>query len=54
MGFGTQGLPMTLGFLGRPHDEGKLIGYAYDYEQATMLRRPSPLAPPLPGETIEY
>lgn len=35
-------------------DEGKLIGYAYDYEQATMLRRPSPLAPPLPGETIEY
>ncbi|MDP6579551.1 MAG: hypothetical protein QF681_02760 [Vicinamibacterales bacterium] len=23
-------------------------------EQATVLRRPSPLAPPLPGETIEY
>ncbi len=54
MGFGTQGLPMTIGFLARPYDEGKLIGYAYDYEQATMLRRPSPLAPPLPGETIEY
>ena len=54
MGFGSEGLPMTLGFLGRPYDEGTLIGYAYDYEQATMLRRPSRLAPPLPGETIEY
>ena len=54
MGFGSQGLPMTIGFLGRPYGEGALIGYAYDYEQATMKRRPSPLAPPLPGETIEY
>ena len=54
MGFGTQGLPMTISFLGRPYDEGKLIGYAYDYEQATMHRRPPPLAPPLPGEVIEY
>ena len=54
MGFGTQGLPMTIAFLGRPADEGALIGYAYDYEQATMMRRPSPLVPPLPGETIEY
>ncbi len=54
MGFGSQGLPMTISFLGRPYDEGKLIGYAYDYEQATLMRRPSPLVPPLPGETIEY
>ena len=54
MGFGSQGLPMTISFFGRPYDEGKLIGYAYDYEQATMMRRPSPLVPPLPGETIEY
>jgi amidase len=54
MGFGTQGLPMTISFLGRPYDEGKLLGYAYDYEQATMHRRPPPLAPPLPGEVIEY
>ena len=54
MGFGLQGLPMNLGFLGRPYDEGKLIGYAYDYEQATPERRPPPLAPPLTGETIEY
>ena len=53
MGFGTQGLPMTISFFGRPYDEGKLIGYAYDYEQATMHRRPPPLAPPLPSEVIE-
>ena len=54
MGFGSQGLPMNVGFLGRPYEEGRLIGYAYDYEQATLARRPPPLAPPLEGETIEY
>ena len=54
MGFGSQGLPMTISFMGRPYDEGKLISYAYDYEQATRLRRPSPLVPPLEGETISY
>ena len=54
MGFGSQGLPMNIGFLGRPYDEGRLIGYAYDYEQATLARRPPPLAPPLAGEVIEY
>lgn len=54
MGFGSQGLPMTISFLGRPHDEGKLISYSYDYEQATMMRRPSPLVPPLSSEVIEY
>ena len=54
MGSGSQGLPMNIGFLGRPYDEGRLIGYAYDYEQATQMRRPPPLAPPLDGETIEY
>jgi len=25
----------------RPYEEGKLIGYAYDYEQAAKHRRPS-------------
>jgi amidase len=54
MGFGTQGLPMTISFMGRPFDEGKIIGYGYAYEQASMMRRPSPLVPPLPGETIPY
>ena len=54
MGFGSQGLPMTISFMGRPYEEGKIIGYAYDYEQASKLRRPSPLVPPLPGEVIPY
>jgi amidase len=54
MGFGTQGLPMDISFMGRPFDEGKIIGYAYAYEQASMMRRPSPLVPPLPGESINY
>ena len=50
MGFGTQGLPMGIALMGRPYDDGRLIGYAYDYEQATAMRRPPPLLPPLPGE----
>jgi amidase len=60
MGFGRQtellpqGMPMTISFMGRPYDEGKLIAYAYDYEQATLLRRPSPFVPPLRGEEITY
>ena len=54
MGFGSQGLPMTISFMGRPYDDGRLISYAYDYEQATRRRRPSSLVPPLPGEVITY
>lgn len=40
MGFTRSGLPLGLQMLGRPFDEGKLIQYAYAYEQATRLRRP--------------
>lgn len=52
MGIGSEGLPMTISFMGRPYSDGKLLGYAYDYEQASRLRAPSPLVPPLPGETL--
>jgi amidase len=52
MGFGAQGLPMAISFMGRPYDEGRIIGYAFDYEQASRKRRPSPLLPSLPGEVI--
>lgn len=52
MGFGSQGLPMTIALFGRPYDEGRLIGLAYAYEQASHLRKPPPLLPSLPGETI--
>jgi amidase len=47
MGFGSQGLPGSMTFFGRPYEEGRLISYAYAYEQASQLRRPSPLLPPL-------
>jgi hypothetical protein len=47
MGFGTQGLPMSLSLMARPYEEGRLIGYVSDYEQATKQQRPSPLVPPL-------
>jgi amidase len=47
MGFGSQGLPMAISFMGRPYDEGRILGYAFAYEQATKMRRPSPLLPPL-------
>jgi amidase len=54
MGFGSQGLPMTITFFGKPYEEKKIIGFAYAYEQASKMRKPSKLAPPLEGETISY
>ena len=54
MGFGSQGLPMTITFFGKPYDEKKIIGFAYAYEQASKLRKPSPLVPPLKGENVNY
>ena len=54
MGFGSQGLPMTITFFGKPYDEMKIIGFAYAYEQASKMRKPSTLVPPLKGETINY
>src|SRR6516164_9068407 len=54
MGFGTQGLPMNITFFGKPYDEKKIIGFSYAYEQATKMRRPSTLVPPLKGESINY
>jgi amidase len=54
MGFGSQGLPMTITFFGKPYEEKKIIGFAYAYEQASKLRRPSKLVPPLNGEIINY
>ena len=53
MGYGQQGLPMTITFFGKPYEESKVIGFAYAYEQATKHRKPSPLVPPLSGETID-
>ena len=54
MGFSEEGIPMSLEFMGNYFGESEIISYAYDYEQATMLRRSPTLVPPLPGETFEY
>jgi amidase len=35
-----RGLPVGLSLFGAPYSEGKLLGYAFAYEQATKLRRP--------------
>ena len=39
MGYSEEGIPMSLEFLGNYLGEAEIIGYAYDYEQATQLRR---------------
>ena len=54
MGFGLQGLPMSIAIFGKPYEDRQIIGFAYAYEQASKLRRPSKLVPPLPGESITY
>lgn len=39
-GFTSDGLPVGLEITGKPFSEAKLIGFAYDYEQATLHRSP--------------
>jgi amidase len=51
-GMTKDGLPVTLSFLGQPFSEPKLLGYAYDFEQATGARVLPKNTPALPGETI--
>lgn len=36
----THGLPVALSFFAKAYDDGKLIGYAYAFEQASQARRP--------------
>lgn len=38
-GMTPDGLPVTVSFLGRPFSEGMLLGYGYDFEQATRAMR---------------
>jgi amidase len=51
-GMTKDGLPVTMSFLGRAYSEPKLLGYGYDFEQATRARMLPKYTPALPGETI--
>lgn len=50
----SDGMPVGLEFLGKPFDEGPLIGLCYAYEQAHTARALPQTTPPLPGEWIVY
>ena len=53
-GFTRSGLPVTLSFLGPAFSEPKLLGYGYDFEQATKTYVLPKTTPALPEETITY
>jgi len=53
-GMTKDGLPVTISFLGTAWSEPKLLGYGYDFEQATTARRFPKNTPVLPGDTITY
>lgn len=46
-GFTASGLPVGVELFGRPFDDGKLVSYAFDYEQATHHRKAPALTPAL-------
>jgi amidase len=51
-GFTRDGLPITISFLGQAYSESQLLGYGYDFEQATRARVLPKNTPTLPGESI--
>ncbi|HEY0943707.1 MAG TPA: amidase family protein [Opitutaceae bacterium] len=53
-GMTPEGLPVTLSFFGKAFSEPKLLGYAYDFEQASHARVLPKHTPSLPGETISF
>ena len=50
----SDGMPVGLEFLGRPFDEGKLIGICFAYEQGFSKRKLPSSTPPLEAEWIEF
>ncbi|WP_084182684.1 amidase family protein [Nevskia soli] len=51
-GMTVEGLPVTISFMGRAWSEGKLLGYGYDFEQATQARVLPKYTPELPGDHL--
>ncbi len=44
--------PLGISFLAKAYEEDKLLGYAYAYEQASLVRQDPTSTPPLAGETL--
>lgn len=44
--------PLGISFLAKAYEEDKLLGYAYAFEQASMVRLDPNSTPPLAGETL--
>jgi amidase len=53
-GMTKDGLPVTISFFGPAFSEPKLLGYGYDFEQATLARTQPKTTPILPGDTISF
>lgn len=52
-GFDAKPAPFGVTFSGPAFSEGKLIGFAYAFEQATHHRQAPPSAPALPSDVVE-
>jgi amidase len=53
-GMTAEGLPVTISFFGKAFSEGKLIAYAYDFEQATKAIKLPKHTPALASDVITY
>ncbi|MDR3415137.1 MAG: amidase family protein [Nevskia sp.] len=53
-GVTKDGLPVTISFFGRDFSEPKLLGYGYDFEQATHARVLPKYTPALPSDIMTY
>ena len=53
-GMTKDGLPVTISFFGQAFSEPKLLGYGYDFEQATHALAKPKNTPAMSGETINF
>ena len=53
-GMTADGLPVTISFFGPAWSEPKLLGYGYDFEQATHAIQMPKYTPALPSDLIRY
>ena len=53
-GMTPEGLPVTISFFGPAFSEPKLLGYGFDFEQATHAIRTPRTTPALPGDRFKF